>query len=452
MIVQSSKPELEKFARIASKLETFVRFVLRAEPSTQQLAFIRAVDAGDRFIAIKSGHGVGKSTSLAWVAIWWALIKEDAKIPITAPSTPQLLLTLMPEIRKWIAKLPKILRDEITPKSDEINFSNGNFIALRTARKETPEALQGFHAKHLLFLVDEASGVDETIFEIIFGALSGASNAMIMVGNPTRTSGFFYEAFKQALWHSFTFNAEQSANVAKEQIERARALYGRDSNAYRVRVLGEFPLQGSDNLFDLSALELAVGREIDRSGAVIWGLDPAEYGDDSSVLCKRKGFFIEPFCEFKKLDSAPLADAICAEYKKAAQKPNAIFIDVIGIGAGVWSILNAKGLPVYRADVREKSFKEGFYNKRYEIYARLKENIALLCLPRDEKLIGELGDIRYEIDENTGKIRLESKKKIRARLARSPDRADALALSFFDEMDFYEEETDGEFQTGDLLW
>lgn len=284
MIVQSSKPELEKFARIASKLETFVRFVLRAEPSTQQLAFIRAVDAGDRFIAIKSGHGVGKSTSLAWVAIWWALIKEDAKIPITAPSTPQLLLTLMPEIRKWIAKLPKILRDEITPKSDEINFSNGNFIALRTARKETPEALQGFHAKHLLFLVDEASGVDETIFEIIFGALSGASNAMIMVGNPTRTSGFFYEAFKQELWHSFTFNAEQSANVAKEQIERARALYGRDSNAYRVRILGEFPLQGSDNLFDLSALELAVGREIDRSGAVIWGLDPAEYGDDSSVL------------------------------------------------------------------------------------------------------------------------------------------------------------------------
>lgn len=437
--VLSSKDELVEFAKLCAKFENFVKFVLKAEPSSQQLDLIKAVDNGDKFIAIKSGHGCGKTSALSWIAIWWALTKYDAKIPITAPSSPQLLLTFMPELRKWINVLPKILRDEIIIKTDEINFKNNNFIALRTARKETPEALQGFHAENLLFLVDEASGVVDEIFEIVMGAMTGAKNTMIMVGNPTRTSGFFYEAFhkNKNIWKLFTFNSELSSNVSREQIQRARLQYGIDSNAYKVRVLGEFPSASDDALFSIDSLESAISRAIveNKDDSVIWGLDPAEMGDDSSVLCKRKGFKVYPFIQFRNLDAEPLANAIMSEYNKAHIKPSAIYVDVVGIGAGVWSVLYSKGLPVIRADVRAKTYKENLYNKRIEMYMRLKEYMNMLSLPDDKELFGELSGLRYEIEERTGKTKLEAKKAFKNRVGRSPDKADSLALSFYDDID-----------------
>lgn len=439
----SSKDELVEFAKLCAKFENFVKFVLKAEPSSQQLDLIKAVDNGDKFIAVKSGHGSGKTSALSWMAIWWALTKYDAKIPITAPSSPQLLLTFMPELRKWINVLPKILRDEIIIKTDEINFKNNNFIALRTARKETPEALQGFHAENLLFLVDEASGVVDEIFEIVMGAMTGAKNTMIMVGNPTRTSGFFYEAFhkNKDIWRLFTFNSELSSNVSKEQIQRARLQYGIDSNAYKVRVLGEFPSASDDALFSIDSLESAVGRAIveNKDDSVIWGLDPAEMGDDSSVLCRRKGFKVYPFMQFRNLDAEPLANAIMSEYNKSHIKPSAIYVDIVGVGAGVWSNLYSKGLPVIRADVRTKTFKDGLFNKRAEIYMRLKEYMNMLSLPDDKELFGELSGLRYEIEERTGKTKLEAKKIFKNRVGRSPDKADSLALSFYDEIDTIDE-------------
>lgn len=390
-------------------------------------------------------RNTGKSTALSWICIWWGLFKADAKIPITAPSSPQLMATLMPEIKKWINKLPKIFKDEITIKADEIDFKNGNFIILRTARKESPEALQGFHATNLLYLIDEGSGVADEIFEVINGAMTGAENTLIMVGNPTRTSGYFYDAFhkNKELFETFTLNAEKSENVSKEQIDRARIEYGLGSDAYKVRILGEFPSASSDGLFSVELIDNAVVREnASKVGAEIWGLDVAEFGDDNSILCKRKGFYVRPFIAYQNLDAEPLSNAIMSEYKNAYEKPVAIYIDTIGVGAGVWSILYSKGLPVYRADVRTKTYEQGLFNKRIEIYKRLKDNLELLKLPNDKELIGELSALRYEITAN-GLMKLENKKDTKKRLGRSPDRADSLAITFYDEIDFIDEfETD----------
>lgn len=437
----NTNDEIKTLAEICSTLENFVRFVLNAKPTNQQLKIIRAVDKGEKRIAVKSGHGTGKSTTLSWLAIWWGLFRADAKIPVTAPSSPQLMATLMPEMRKWIDKLPQIFKDEITIKSDEIDFKNGNFIVLRTARKENPEALQGFHATNLLFLIDEASGVANEVFEVIHGALTGAENCLVMVGNPTRTSGYFYEAFnkEKEIWDLYTLNAEKSENVSKEQIQTARIKYGIDSDIYKVRVLGEFPSASSDALFGVELLDESVDRpDVTKNGSEIWGLDVAEFGDDSSVLCKRKGYFVRPFISFKNLDAEPLANAIMAEYKNAHIKPVAIYVDIIGVGAGVWSILLTKKLPVYRADVRGKTYDEGLFNKRIEIYKRLKDLLPIISLPNDDTLLGDLGALRYEINEK-GLIKLESKKETKKRLGRSPDKADALAITFFDELDFYDE-------------
>ena len=187
--MNTSKKELISLAPVLAKLENFVKYILKATPTTQQLSIIRAVDKGRLRIAIKSGHGTGKSTLLSWIALWWLLTKFDAKIPTTAPAAPQLLATLMPEIKKWWRVLPQFLKDEFVLTSDYVRCANGNFLVMRTAKKEAPEALQGFHASNLIYLVDEASGVDNALFEVIEGALTGEKNALFLVGNPTRTSG-----------------------------------------------------------------------------------------------------------------------------------------------------------------------------------------------------------------------------------------------------------------------
>lgn len=446
--MNTSKEELISLASVLAKLENFVKYILKATPTAQQLSIIRAVDKGHLRIAIKSGHGTGKSTLLSWIALWWLLTKFDAKIPTTAPAAPQLLATLMPEIKKWWRVLPQFLKDEFVLTSDYVRCANGNFLVMRTAKKEAPEALQGFHASNLIYLVDEASGVDNALFEVIEGALTGEKNALFLVGNPTRTSGYFYDAFHKSseLFECFTLNAELSENVSKEKIKIAKKAYGENSNAYRIRILGEFPLGSSDALFKIYEIEEAFKRGKEQkinSGNEIWGLDVAEFGDDKSVLARRMGYEFKELITFDGLDAQSLADEICEIYKRAKQKPKAIYIDVIGIGAGVWSILSHRNLPAYRADCRGKGEEKEHFNKRSTMYLRLKEYIGLISFAKDDdELFGELGAITYKFSPN-GATQISPKSEIKKALGRSPDKADALALSFFEEF-FEDEKTDDE--------
>lgn len=445
MSLQTTKAELAKLAQICEKLESFIYHIIGAEPTPQQLEIIRAIDDGEKRIAVKSGHGTGKSTLLSWISLWVGITKYDAKIPITAPSSPQLLFTLMPEIKKWAQKL-KItqMRESINAKSEEIQFSNGNFVAMRTARKENPEALQGFHATNLFFLVDEGSGVPNEIFEVVEGALTGEHNVIIMVGNPTRTSGYFFNAFNKnkELWATFTLNSEASPNVDPKVIELRRKQYGTDSDVYRVRVLGEFPKASSDALFAYEDLEEATQRtEVDKSGAEIWGLDVARYGDDKSVLCKRKGYEVRPLLTRQNLETMELAEFVMIEYQTAHKKPAVIFVDTVGLGVGVFDVLLSRGLPVAEARVSETSQRFGLKNKRIEIYKTLSEKLKYMSLPDDDELVGELSSLRYEIDEK-GLMILELKKETKKRLGRSPDKSDSLALTFFQEYFGDEDEED----------
>jgi hypothetical protein len=381
-------------------------------------------------------RNTGKSTLLSWISLWAGLTKYDAKIPITAPSAPQLLFTLMPEIRKWEQKLPNILRKSIEAKTETISFKNGNFIAMRTARKENPEALQGFHATNLFFLVDEGSGVPDNIFEVVEGALTGEHNVIIMVGNPTRTNGYFYNAFHKhkELWTTHTLNAEKSPNVDPAIVELRRKQYGSDSDVYRVRVLGEFPRASSDSLFSVELLEEAVARtDAIDDGDEVWGLDIARYGDDRSVLAKRKGYYIRPLIVKQNLDTMDIVNWIKAEYQNAQIKPTAIFVDTIGMGVGAFDVLARDGYPVMDGNVGRKSFEMGLANKRIEIYKRLAQKMEHLSLPDDDELVGELSAIRYIINEK-GMMALEKKEDTKKRLGRSPDKADAVALTYYEDV------------------
>ena len=150
------------------------------------------------------------------------------------------------------------------------------------------------------------------------------------------------------------------------------------------------------------------------------------------------GYEFKELITFDGLDAQSLADEICEIYKRAKQKPKAIYIDVIGIGAGVWSILSHRNLPAYRADCRGKGEEKEHFNKRSTMYLRLKEYIGLISFAKDDdELFGELGAITYKFSQN-GATQISPKSEIKKALGRSPDKADALALSFFEE--FFEDE------------
>ena len=152
----------------------FVRDVLGATPEPWQAAALEAVGQHDR-VSIRSGHGVGKTTLQAWLVLWFLLTRQNCKVPVAANSQDQLRDTIWPEIAKWHRQLPDALKAMIDVQAERIvvvQDPEGAFAVRRTASKDNPEALQGFHAEHLLFLIDEASGIPDVVFEVGMGALS----------------------------------------------------------------------------------------------------------------------------------------------------------------------------------------------------------------------------------------------------------------------------------------
>lgn len=174
----------------------FAREVLEVEPDVWQAEVMMAVASGERRISIRSGHGVGKSTTVAILCLWYLLTRYPVKIVITAPTSAQLFDALFAEIKRWVNILPPQVQELLNVKSDRVEIKAApetGFISARTSRAESPEALQGIHADHVLLIADEASGVPEAVFEAAAGSMSGEEASTILLGNPTRSSGFFFD-------------------------------------------------------------------------------------------------------------------------------------------------------------------------------------------------------------------------------------------------------------------
>lgn len=248
-----------------------------------------------RRIAIRSGHGVGKTSFNAMVILWWASTRDEAEVLVTAPVADQIHQFLFGEIRKWRdtmaahSKIGAWLANQITIKDGEVVWANGNSCLARTARKDSPQSIAGGHAKNMLLLIDEASGVEEIIFETLIGVLSTPNAVQIMTGNPTKPQGSFYDAFTRQRDQFYTLRVS-SADVPRAcgHVDECARKYGVNSNAYRVRVLGEFPTGSDDMLIPLDLVEAAMGRDVEALPVrPLWGVDVG-YRTDRSALCKRK--------------------------------------------------------------------------------------------------------------------------------------------------------------------
>jgi hypothetical protein len=321
--------------------------------------------------------------------------------------------------------------------SDRIELKanpDGSFVSARTSSPERPEALAGVHAEHVLLIGDEASGIPEQVFEAAAGSLSSFNACMILIGNPVRLDGLFFRTHHQLQsdWHTAHVSCINNPLVTDDFIKQIAATYGEDSNAYRVRVLGEFPKTGDDTLIPMELVIAAQSRDIalDPLVPLRFGVDIARYGSDRTVLCKRKGNVVIDVKWWAATDLMSTAGRIIHEAEQ--DKPDEICIDSIGLGAGVADRLREQGYNVRDVNVAETAaVNQQAARLRDDLWLSVRDwlNTRAVKLPFDDELKAELGGPTYSFTSN-GKIKVEGKAEMKKRGLRSPDKADALCLTF----------------------
>lgn len=340
------------------------------------------------------------------------------------------------------------------------------FAVARTATK--PENMQGFHEDNMLFIVDEASGVADLIMEAILGTLSGVNNKLLMCGNPTRTSGTFYDAFNsdRAMYKCHTVSSADSPRTNKENIESLIRKYGRESNVVLVRVFGKFPKQEDDVFIMLSLVEHCCMLDLPEDTPIkriSFGVDVARYGSDETVIALNASGKITLPVTFRGQSLMTTVGKVVQLYRKViADYPKyrgKIFVNIddCGLGGGVTDrleevkqeekLIRMVIVPVNAAGkVPEEVVGDGkgkvkacdiYDNMTTYLWGTVKDLLIAeeLSLQNDNELVAQFSCRKYKLTSR-GKMLLESKEEMKKRGIDSPDRADAVVLSCYEKKTF----------------
>lgn len=438
----------------------FVEDIIGATPDEEQAKILRSV-AQNQMTSVRSGHGVGKSTVEAWTVIWFMVTRPFPKIPCTAPTQHQLFDILWAEVSKWL-RHNKALADEIVWTKEKVymkGYPEEWFAVARTASK--PDALQGFHADDVLYIIDEASGVDDSIFEPVLGALSTPGAKLLMCGNPTQLSGFFYESHNKnrSSYAAFHIDGRKSSRVSQDFVQTIIRMYGEDSDVFRVRVAGDFPLQEDDIFIPLPLVENSIMTEFSprkKPDSIHIGCDVARFGDDRTVI----GYKIDEKAEFYKKrqgqdtmktadDIVMLGEMLVQRYRLSpdADDPIPVKVDDGGVGGGVVDRLRQmkRNAPekLWWLEIYPVIFGQRIKHKHYHDSTTYMMSVVKkllqpydedghrkpveLILPDDDDLVAQLSGRKYGLTE-TSKIKVESKDAMKKRGRPSPDEADCVLL------------------------
>jgi hypothetical protein len=391
-------------------------------------------------VAVRSGHGTGKSFIAASTVLWFLYSFYPSKVITTAPTWNQVRNILWNEIKKQHAFAALNLGGKVL--EEKIKLGPDAFaVGLST---DEPERFQGYHAENILVILDEAPGVRDEIWEAAATLLTSKGARMLVIGNPTKASGAFYNCFSpSSSWQKIHISCMDSPNldgnskeyaslVTGDWIESKKLDWSEGSPLFKSRILGEFPDDGDGVLIPkgiFSSLpEVPAGGE----GLLRLGVDVARNGEDSTVLVVRDNVAIREIKEINGADTMEVCGATVNMIKRNSVRAENVFIDDTGIGAGVTDRLKELGYNVNGVVLGSRADDtEHFFNLRAEIYWRLRESLMSgdFYIGNDKDLIAELSETCYDLG-STGAIKLEKKSKLKSRLRRSPDRADALALTF----------------------
>jgi hypothetical protein len=400
-----------------------------------------------------SGHGSGKSAMTGMLTWWAASTMSDSKGVITANTETQLKTKTWPEIAKWFrmfiareffemtatAIFPRDLELQRTWRFDMVPWSERN-----------TEAFAGLHNKdrRVFILMDEASAIPDVIHEVTEGALTDANTQIIwiMFGNPTRNKGRLRETAPDGKfgrrWNFAAIDTRLVRRSNKAQIAEWAEDYGEDSDFFRIRVSGQFPRQDSDSFIGLQLVKDAILRALPlfNYDETVLGVDVARFGEDSSVIYPRKGLDARSFPPqfYMKMDLVALS--FCVRDAVLFYNPTMVFIDETGLGAGLVDMLNRMRLNTIIIGVnfsaKPNNYEiEKYANKRAEMWGSMRDFLRNHgCIPEhlpkmSHSFIEELTAPGYAYNAKDA-ILLESKKDMRRLGKKSPDAADALALTF----------------------
>lgn len=401
--------------------------------------------------AISSGHGIGKTALLSWLAWWGVSTMVDARVAVTANTEQQLRTRTWPEVVKWsrmainrnLFKVQGLSITSLVPghtsnwRVDAVTWSVNNLVAF-----------QGLHnvGRRLLVLFEEASGIDDLVWDTTEGSLTDQNTEIIWVaiGNPTEATGRFQQCFgaQAARWHGQQIDARSVDGTNKALFDEWLKIYGEDHDFFRVRVRGMFPRSGSMQFISSEVIDEASKREAVAmlTDPLIAGLDVARsLAGDQSVLRFRKGRDARtiPPMKWRTDNLMNLAGAVadrCAELGV-----NQLFVDEGGVGGGVIDRLRQLGTDCIGVMFGAKSDRINFdgampayANKRTEMWGNMREWLKGGAIDGDVELLADLLGPQYDfiIKDGRDAIMLERKKDMKKRGLASPDDGDALALTF----------------------
>lgn len=394
-------------------------------------------------IAVASGHGIGKSAEIGMVVDWGMSSCEDCKVIITAGTGTQLATKTAPEVQKWFRLAINAHWWDINATSirvkDPLHQANwrADFVTWSVQRTE---AMAGLHnqRRRIIIIFDEASSIDDIIWEVVEGALTDEDTEIIWIafGNPTRNSGAFCKAITGAnRWHKRQIDSRTVEGTNKKLLDAQIMEWGEDSDRARVRIRGEFPRGGSTQFISGSLVAEARKRIVDgyQTMPVILGVDVARFGDDRSVICKRQGRFAEFIGKYYGKDT----QYVGAKVQEAIDqhKPDAVVIDGDGIGGSVYDFLKVRGYDrkTVMVDFHGGATADDVHahqNKRVEIWSAMKAWLEGAQIPDEAEIDTDLTGPDYGYHPTKGYLQLESKDDMKSRGVDSPDLGDALAMTF----------------------
>ena len=392
-------------------------------------------------LAVASGHGIGKSAGIGMLVNWALSTCNDAKVVITANTDTQLRTKTSPEVAKW-------QRLSLTADWFDINVASINARDAAHAKdwradfvpwsEHNTEAFAGLHnqGKRIVLVFDEASAIADKVWEVAEGALTDEDTEIIWLafGNPTRNIGRFRECFRRFKhrWVTRQIDSRTVEGTNKDQIAKWVADYGEDSDFCKIRVRGMFPSLSVRQFIAEADVTPAYGRAL-REDQVsfapkILTLDPAWEGDDELVFGLRQGLAYQVLATLPKNDNDLVIAQKLAQFEDQ-HEADAVFIDA-GFGTGIKSAGDGMGRSWTLVWFAGESSDIGCLNKRAEMWKAARDWLKNGgAIPADPVLRDELQapEIVPRVD---GKIQIESKKDMKARGVPSPNRADALVLSF----------------------
>ena len=403
------------------------------EVSKYCAAIARGENPGPLQLAVASGHGIGKSALVAWLIQWFMSCRPNPQIVVTANTETQLLTKTWRTLSRWHKLM--VNRDwfEWTATKFAFKSSPEDWYAAATPwSANNADAFAGTHDQSVLVIFDEASKIDDVIWGKIDGAMSTRGAMWICFGNPTRNVGRFYDCFHKfhKWWKTRQIDSRDCKHADKVWVERFVEQFGTDLDKMRVQILCQFPSAATRQLISTEAITKAQDFEAEGWEMLpkVMGVDIARFGENSSTISIRQGRKVWPIEVLPKQDLMTTAHEVAERIK--SERPMQVFVDGSGIGAGVVDRLRQLNFPVVDVNGGNSSLNPRFLNKRAEMWWEMKEFIEGGCeLPKDSELKKELTCVEYDFTDK-GRIRLDRKADIMDEYGFSPDRADALAMTF----------------------